>query len=321
MTLQVGRRLASNFTKGRIHLAGDAIHTHSPKAGLGMNMSMQDGFNIGWKVALVAKGIARASILATYELERKRTAQMLIDLDRRLQPLFVKEQEGDSAESAAPSNGKETLVDVIQLSIAFSNGYVCYYGPSSLVHKGGEGIAANLIPGERFPPAKIRNQADGRAWWTTRLFTSDGRFRIVLLAGDMRREDQRQRVVTFSAHLASSGSVLQRYRHEAEKLDSLIRVFTIHSAPVQVMDSFDFPEILRPFDQERGWAYDRIWSDDECLWDRQSTGKAYGFWGVDRIRGALVILRPDQHIGWVGNIEDVDGMTGYFEQILVPVTA
>ncbi|KAF7178862.1 hypothetical protein CNMCM7691_007684 [Aspergillus felis] len=312
---QVGRRLASSFTKGRIHLAGDAIHTHSPKAGLGMNMSMQDGFNIGWKVALVAKGIARPSILATYELERKRTAQMLIDLDRRLQPLFVKEQESDAAESTAASNDNETLMDVIQLSMAFANGYVCYYGPSSLVHKEGEGVAANLIPGERFPPAKVRNHADGQAWWTTRLFTSDGRFRIVLLAGDLRREDQRQRVSTFSTHLASAESVLQRYKPEGEKLDSLVEVITIHSAPVRDMDFSDFPEMLRLFDQDRGWAYDKIWSDDECFWDRQCTGKGYEFWGVDRVRGALVILRPDQHIGWVGNIEDVDRMTGYFEQI------
>lgn len=128
-----------------------------------MNMSMQDGFNIGWKMALVAKGVARPSILATYELERKRTAQMLIDLDRRLQPLFVKQQQSDATESTAPSNGKETLIDVIQLSIAFANGYACHYGPSSLVHKGGENIAANLIPGERFPPVKVRNQADGQA--------------------------------------------------------------------------------------------------------------------------------------------------------------
>ncbi|GIJ83664.1 hypothetical protein Asppvi_002494 [Aspergillus pseudoviridinutans] len=312
---QVGRRLASNFTKGRIHLAGDAIHTHSPKAGLGMNMSMQDGFNIGWKVALVAKGIARPSILATYELERKRTAQMLIDLDRRLQPLFVKEQESDAAESTAASNDNETLMDVIQLSMAFANGYVCYYGPSSLVHKEGEGIAANLIPGERFAPTKIRNQADGQAWWTTRLFTSDGRFRIVLLAGDLRREDQRQRVSTFSTRLASAESVLQRYKPEGGKLDSLVEVITIHSAPVRDMDFSDFPEMLRLFDQDRGWAYGKIWSDDECFWDQQCTGKGYECWGVDRVRGALVILRPDQHIGWVGNIEDVDGMTGYFEQI------
>ncbi|KAM0117209.1 hypothetical protein ACP6JC_006222 [Aspergillus fumigatus] len=315
---QVGRRLASNFTKGRIHLAGDAIHTHSPKAGLGMNMSMQDGFNIGWKMALVAKGVARPSILATYELERKRTAQMLIDLDRRLQPLFVKQQQSDATESTAPSNGKETLIDVIQLSIAFANGYACHYGPSSLVHKGGENIAANLIPGERFPPVKVRNQADGQAWWTTRLFKSDGRFRIVLLAGDLRHKYQRQRVEAFSAHLASAESVLQRYRLEGEKLDSLIEVITIHSAPMREMDFPDFPEMLRLFDQERGWAYDKIWSDDDCFWDRQCTGKGYETWGVDRIRGALVILRPDQHIGWVGNIEDVDEMTCYFEQIFQP---
>ncbi|PKX93992.1 putative phenol 2-monooxygenase [Aspergillus novofumigatus IBT 16806] len=315
---QVGRRLASSFTKGRIHLAGDAIHTHSPKAGLGMNVSMQDGFNIGWKVALVAKGVARPSILATYELERKRTAQMLIDLDRRLQPLFVKEQQGDAAESTAPSNGKETLMDLIQLSIAFANGYVCYYGPSSLVYKGGEDIAAHLIPGERFPPAKIRNQADSQAWWTTRLFKSDGSFRIMLLAGDLRHKDQRQRVEAFSTHLASAELVLQRYTPEGEKLDSLIEVITIHSAPVREMDFSDFPEMLRLFDPERGWAYDKIWSDDDCFWDRQCTGKGYESWGVDRVRGALVILRPDQHIGWVGNIENVDEMTGYFEQVFQP---
>jgi phenol 2-monooxygenase len=76
--------------------------------------------------------------------------------------------------------------------------------------------------------------------------------------------------------------------------------------------------MLRLFDQERGWAYDKIWSDDDCFWDRQCTGKGYESWGVDRVRGALVILRPDQHIGWVGNIEDVDEMTGYFEQIFQP---
>jgi phenol 2-monooxygenase len=137
----------------------------------------------------------------------------------------------------------------------------------------------------------------------------------VLLAGDLRREDQRQRVSTFSTRLASAESILQRYKPEGEKFDSLVEVITIHSAPVRDMDFFDFPEMLRLFDQERGWAYDKIWSDDKCFWDRQCTGKGYEFWSVDRVRGALVILRPDQHIGWVGNIEDVDGMTGYFEQI------
>lgn len=50
----IGQRLADNFSKdNRIFLTGDACHTHSPKAGQGMNVSLQDGFNIGWKLAAV----------------------------------------------------------------------------------------------------------------------------------------------------------------------------------------------------------------------------------------------------------------------------
>lgn len=275
-------------------------------------MSMQDGFNLGWKLALVAKGVARSCILDTYELERKKTAQMLIDLDRRLQPLFTKQQENGPG-AISPD---ETLVKVMELTMSFANGYICYYGASPLVHKSSEDFSASLIPGERFLPAKVRNQVDGRAWWTTRLFESDGRFRIVLLAGDMRHDEQRHRVSTFSAYLASSGSVLRRFTPKGEQNNSIIDVVTIHSNPLEALEFFEFPEMLRPYDEQKGWAYDQIWSDSECAWDRHCQGKAYDAWGVDRMRGALVILRPDQHVGWVGNIEDVKELAGYFEGVL-----
>jgi phenol 2-monooxygenase len=53
----IGQRLADHFSKdNRIFLTGDACHTHSPKAGQGMNVSLQDGYNIGWKLATVLKG-------------------------------------------------------------------------------------------------------------------------------------------------------------------------------------------------------------------------------------------------------------------------
>lgn len=64
------------------------MHTHSPKAGQGMNVSMQDCYNLGWKLALVIKGIAKPSILSTYQSERRRVAQDLIDFDHRLSRLF-----------------------------------------------------------------------------------------------------------------------------------------------------------------------------------------------------------------------------------------
>jgi phenol 2-monooxygenase len=90
---QVGQRIATQLTKGdRIFLAGDAVHTHSPKMGLGMNMSMQDGFNLGWKVALAAAGTAKLEILKTYHPERHPLAEMLLEFDRNWVTVFTDEQ-------------------------------------------------------------------------------------------------------------------------------------------------------------------------------------------------------------------------------------
>lgn len=86
---QIGQRVGTQFSSHeRIFLAGDAVHTHSPKAGQGMNVSMQDAYNLGWKIANVVKGLTDRSILKTYQSERRRIAQDLIDFDHRFSRLF-----------------------------------------------------------------------------------------------------------------------------------------------------------------------------------------------------------------------------------------
>lgn len=65
------------------------MHTHSPKAGQGMNTSMQDTYNLGWKLGLVCKQVLRRSVLATYELERRQIAKQLIEFDQRFSKLFT----------------------------------------------------------------------------------------------------------------------------------------------------------------------------------------------------------------------------------------
>jgi 2-polyprenyl-6-methoxyphenol hydroxylase-like FAD-dependent oxidoreductase len=63
-------RHASHYRKGRILLAGDAAHIHMPAGGQGMNVGIQDAFNLGWKLASVVKGEAPAALLDTYHQER-----------------------------------------------------------------------------------------------------------------------------------------------------------------------------------------------------------------------------------------------------------
>ncbi|TQM05892.1 FAD-dependent monooxygenase [Pseudonocardia kunmingensis] len=70
--------LAERFRAGRVLLAGDAAHSHSPIGGQGMNTGMQDAYNLGWKLALVATGRAGASLLDSYGAERRPVAQTVV---------------------------------------------------------------------------------------------------------------------------------------------------------------------------------------------------------------------------------------------------
>jgi 2-polyprenyl-6-methoxyphenol hydroxylase-like FAD-dependent oxidoreductase len=59
-----------DYQRGRVFLAGDAAHIHSPAGGQGMNTGMQDAFNLAWKLAMVAHGAAMLSLLDSYSVER-----------------------------------------------------------------------------------------------------------------------------------------------------------------------------------------------------------------------------------------------------------
>jgi 2-polyprenyl-6-methoxyphenol hydroxylase-like FAD-dependent oxidoreductase len=67
---RINERKVKDYRKGRVFLAGDAAHIHSPAGGQGMNTGMQDAFNLAWKLALVIKGSAKVSLLDSYSPER-----------------------------------------------------------------------------------------------------------------------------------------------------------------------------------------------------------------------------------------------------------
>lgn len=97
----IGQRTADRFSlHGRVFIAGDACHTHSPKAGQGMNTSMQDTYNLAWKIASVVKRVSPRSILSTYEMERKQIAQDLITFDHKFSCLFSDKPAKDEADAA-----------------------------------------------------------------------------------------------------------------------------------------------------------------------------------------------------------------------------
>ncbi|KAK4209601.1 phenol hydroxylase [Rhypophila decipiens] len=323
---QIGQRVGTSFdAHNRVFLAGDAVHTHSPKAGQGMNVSMQDCYNLGWKVGLVAQGIAKRSILSSYQSERRQIAQDLIDFDHKFSRLFSGRPAKDVMDAEGVS--MEEFKDAFLKGNMFASGLSVNYGPSTIVAKPGDAaeqedfekkqaLATGLPVGMRFNSFKVLNQADARPWHFQERLKADGRFRVVLFAGDILKPEQKARVDKFCELLDAPASFLHRATPEGQAIDGVIEVLTIHSSKrVDTELLRDFPAILHPLDPHRGWDYDKVFVDDVSY--HEGYGDAYKNYGVDRERGCVVVVRPDQYVAWVGELDDFEHLERYFAGCLV----
>jgi phenol 2-monooxygenase len=182
----IGQRLAEHFHKDhRVFLTGDACHTHSPKAGQGMNVSLQDGYNIGWKLGHVLSGLSPASLLETYVLERSQTARDLIDFDREFARMFSSKEEspGRFAEFFTRS-GRYTA----GLGVKYEGSIV-----TDLERSGGD-VAMGVTVGMRFPSAQVIRFCDCKAMQLLKVLVSDGRWRVVVFGGDGHWNDNKGRL-------------------------------------------------------------------------------------------------------------------------------
>ncbi|ACK50423.1 monooxygenase FAD-binding [Methylocella silvestris BL2] len=75
----INQQYAAKISSGRVFCMGDAIHRHTPMGGLGLNTSIQDSYNLAWKLAMVVKGHAAPTLLESYEVERAPVAQQIVE--------------------------------------------------------------------------------------------------------------------------------------------------------------------------------------------------------------------------------------------------
>ncbi|KAG9966269.1 phenol 2-monooxygenase, partial [Aureobasidium melanogenum] len=336
---QIGQRVGTNFSASdRVFLAGDAVHTHSPKAGQGMNVSMQDAYNLGWKVANVVKGLTDRSILKTYQSERRRIAQDLIDFDHRFSRLFS----GRPAKDVMDEEGisMDVFKEAFEKGNMFASGIAVNYGSSIIVAKKGDAseqgdgtnvsvaalkmtdrilskqsLATNLEVGKRMPSVKVLNQSDARPYHFQELLKSTGAWRVVLFAGDVSNPEQMKRLHSLGERLQSSDSFLRRFTPAGARYDSVIEVLTVHAAQRTAVSVLDFPEVCRPFDPVDGWDYWKIFVDDESY--HEGHGQMYLNYGINSSEGCAVILRPDQYISYVGPLDAYENMNGFFSAFMI----
>jgi 2-polyprenyl-6-methoxyphenol hydroxylase-like FAD-dependent oxidoreductase len=118
-------RLAKNYREGRVFLAGDSAHVHSTTGGQGMNCCMQDSYNLGWKLGLVLRGVAKLELLDTYVAERRPIAEQVIWAASSLHEIFMGHGK-DIQERAKRMNDKAFLDKVVGVCSGVSYTYRDY---------------------------------------------------------------------------------------------------------------------------------------------------------------------------------------------------
>jgi phenol 2-monooxygenase len=150
-----------------------------------MNVSLQDGYNIGWKLGEILTGLATPSLLETYVLERQKVAIDLITFDRYFSKLF------SSGASTSPAEFQEGFIK----SGKYTAGLTAKYEVSPITSAlESTNLASNVAVGMRLPSAQVVRFCDSKPLHLMKSLKSDGRWRIVAFIGDLTVPENRSKL-------------------------------------------------------------------------------------------------------------------------------
>ncbi|KAH9893375.1 FAD binding domain-containing protein [Cubamyces lactineus] len=300
----IGQRVASKFSVSeRVFIAGDACHTHSPKAGQGMNASMNDTHNLAWKLTHVLRRWADMSLLKTYEFERRKYAQDLINFDKKFSKLFSgKPRTQDNQDGVT----HEEFIEAFQTFGAFTSGIGVHYEPSAITHNQHQALASKLIIGERVVPHVFIRAADARPYNIQDLLPSDTRFKLLVFAGAIADAAQAARVRALADALDRRESFYRRFAHGDPS--KVFDVLSISSAGKQDVNYTDLPPLLR-----QHWS--KVLLDDTDMYARVGGG-GYETYGIDPQRGAIAVVRPDGYVGMIAPLDGLQDLDAYFNSFM-----
>ncbi|AZS44705.1 3-hydroxybenzoate 4-monooxygenase [Microbacterium oleivorans] len=289
---EVGHRVTDGFDDvpegedrdPRVFLTGDACHTHSAKAGQGMNVSMQDGFNLGWKLGHVLTGLAPASLLATYGAERRPVAQQLIDFDKEWSSLMARKPE----EITDP----EDLATYYLATAEFPSGFMTRYERSAIV--GGtehERLATGFPVGKRLKSAEVVRVADGNVVHLGHHAKADGRWRVYAFA-----DQSCERLADWAEWFGSASGPNARHAPVGADPDAVFDAKVIYPRSYEDVEMAAVPGVFRPHSGPLGLMdWEKVYAAGPSTWTDVDIFAERGI----SPEGAVVVVRPDQYVAAV----------------------
>ncbi|MFT4117111.1 FAD-binding monooxygenase [Bradyrhizobium sp.] len=315
---EIGQRLTDKFDDvpeteiaarlPRIFIAGDACHTHSPKAGQGMNVSMQDAFNLGWKLAAVLRKQCAPGLLHSYSAERQAVAKELIDFDREWASILA------SAAKAGGADATRTQ-DYFVRHGRYTAGTATHYRPSILTGATShQHLAEGLVIGKRFHSAPVIRLADAKPVHLGHAGQADGRFRIYAFAPAEDPAAAGSRIRALCNFLTEAReSPVRRYTPAGAEIDAVIDLRAVFQQDHRELALEAMPSLLLPRKGRYGLRdYEKVFCPD-----LKGGHDVFAMRGIDRTAGCMVVVRPDQYVAQVLPLDDFAGLAAYFAEFML----
>ena len=312
---EVGHRLTDKFDEvpegddrsPHVFITGDACHTHSAKAGQGMNVSMQDGFNLGWKLAHVLTGRASEELLKTYSEERQVIAKNLIDFDKEWSTLMAKKPE--------EFENPEELAEFYVRTIEFPAGFMTQYEPSMLIGDSAhQGLAEGFPLGKRFKSAPVVRVADGNPLHLGHHAQADGRWRLYAFPA-AQADGGREALAAWAEWLERAPeSPLVRHVAPGAEFDGVFDVKVVYPEAHVDVDITAVPTVFLP----RIGPFGLI--DYEKVYAAAPERSIFAERGISASEGCVVVVRPDQYVAHVLPLSARGELSGFFSGAMLPAS-
>ena len=296
----------------RVFIAGDACHTHSPKAGQGMNCSMQDAFNLGWKLAAVLRGQCPPSLLHSYNAERQAVGKQLIDFDSEWAKM-ISEKPADGQGGGLDPKEFQTY---FERHLRYTAGMGTKYSASLLCgNETHQHLAAGFEVGTRFHSAEVVRICDAKVVHLGHAGKADGRWRLYAFAGKDDAVDGNSGLRKLCRFLEDSPtSPVRRYTAAGQDPDAVFDLRAVFQGGHADLEIQAMSALLWPQKGRYGLHdYEKVFSAK-----LKHGPDIFDLRGVDREQGALVVVRPDQYIALVLPLNAHQALADFFAEFMLP---
>jgi phenol 2-monooxygenase len=277
-----------------------------------MNVSMQDAFNLGWKLASVLEGRAGPELLRTYNVERHAIAQRLIDFDKEWSKIMASPPKDPEHPELGGVDPQELQAYFVK-SGRYTAGVATHYTPTTplTAEATHQDLARGFTIGTRFHSAPVVRLADAKPVQLGHAARADGAWRIYAFA-----DASGKRLRDLMAFLAESpASPIRRFTPTGTDvdIDGVIDIRAVFQQGHLDLRVEDLPAVLLP----RKGCFGLIDYEKAYCPDLKHGPDIFDLRGIDRERGAMVVVRPDQYVSNVLPLDAHDELAAFFGRFLL----